>query len=90
MLLSSSWRRGDERPRSLAAAADAARVLAAGDAPRRFLDLARDPVRVQSFDFIFRSVRAEQHVSIVVTVLTPARARVQFHMAFVRRAILAA
>ena len=54
----------------------------------RFLELARDPVRirVQSFDFIFRFARGEQHVSIV---LTPARTRGQFHMALVRRAILA-
>jgi photoactive yellow protein len=54
----------------------------------RFLELARDPirVRVQSFDFVFRFARGEHHVSIVIT---PARARGQFHMALVRRAIVA-
>ena len=53
----------------------------------RFVELARDPsrVRVQSFDFVFRFARGEQHVSIVIT---PARLRGQFHMALIRRAIL--
>jgi photoactive yellow protein len=54
----------------------------------RFLELARDPirVRVQSFDFVFRFARGEHHVSIV---MTPARLRGQFHLALVRRAIIA-
>lgn len=54
----------------------------------RFEELARDPVgvRVQSFDFVFRFARAEQHVSIV---MTPARVRGQFHVALLRRAIVA-
>jgi len=53
----------------------------------RFLELARDPlrVRVQSFDFVFRFARGEHHVSIVIT---PARLRGQFHMALIRRALL--
>ncbi len=54
----------------------------------RFEELARDPVgvRVQSFDFVFRFAKAEQHVSIV---MTPARVRGQFHVALLRRAIVA-
>lgn len=54
----------------------------------RFRELAHDPrgVRVQSFDFVFRFDHSEQHVSIV---MTPARRRGQFHLAFVRRAIVA-
>lgn len=53
----------------------------------RFLELARDPlrVRVQSFDFVFHFARGEQQVSIVIT---PARVRGQFHMALLRRAIV--
>ena len=53
----------------------------------RFHELARDPVRirVQSFDFVFRFARGEQHVSIVIT---PARVRGQFHLALLRRAIV--
>lgn len=51
----------------------------------KFYDLVRDPsrVRVQTFDFVFRFARGEQHVTIV---MTPARVRGQFHVAMVRRA----
>ncbi len=54
----------------------------------RFEELVRDPVRVrvQTFDFVFRFQHAEHHVSITIT---PARVRGQFHVALVRRAILA-
>jgi photoactive yellow protein len=53
----------------------------------RFLELARDPgrVRVQTFDFVFRFPRVEQHVTVI---MTPARTRGQFHLALVRRAIV--
>lgn len=53
----------------------------------RFRELVQDPtrVRVQSFDFVFRFRKSEQHVSIVIT---PARTRGQFHIALVRRAIV--
>lgn len=53
----------------------------------RFHELVRDPVgvRVQSFDFVFAFDHSEQHVSIV---MTPARRRGHFHLAFIRRAIL--
>ncbi len=51
----------------------------------RFTELAADPigVRVQSFDFIFKFARGEQHVSVV---MTPGRVRGQFHLALLRRA----
>lgn len=51
----------------------------------RFQELAADPVgvRVQSFDFIFKFARGEQHVSVV---MTPGRVRGQFHLALLRRA----
>jgi len=51
----------------------------------RFNELASDPigVRVQSFDFIFKFARGEQHVSVV---MTPGRIRGQFHLALLRRA----
>ena len=51
-----------------------------------FRELVRDPlrVRVQTFDFVFRFARGEQHVTIV---MTPARARGQFHLAMVRRQV---
>ncbi len=51
----------------------------------RFNELAADPigVRVQSFDFIFKFARGEQHVSVV---MTPGRIRGQFHLALLRRA----
>lgn len=51
----------------------------------RFIELAADPigVRVQSFDFIFKFARGEQHVSVV---MTPGRVRGQFHLALLRRA----
>lgn len=54
----------------------------------KFEELVRDPVRVrvQTFDFVFRFARAEHHVAITIT---PARVRGQFHVALVRRAILA-
>jgi photoactive yellow protein len=54
----------------------------------RFRDLVRDPmgVRVQTFDFVFRFPRQEQQVTIVIT---PARARGQFHVAMLRRSITA-
>jgi photoactive yellow protein len=50
----------------------------------RFMELAADPikVRVQTFDFVFRFAKGEQHVTVVIT---PARARGQFHMALIRR-----
>jgi photoactive yellow protein len=50
----------------------------------RFLELAADPVnlRVATFDFVFRFAKGEQFVTVVIT---PARARGQFHMALVRR-----
>ena len=52
----------------------------------RFRDLVRDPlgVRVQTFDFVFRFPRQEQQVTIVIT---PARARGQFHVAMLRRSV---
>lgn len=51
----------------------------------RFEALAADPigVRVQSFDFVFKFARGEQHVSVV---MTPGRIRGQFHLALLRRA----
>ena len=50
----------------------------------RFMELAADPVRVrvQTFDFVFRFAKGEQHVTVVIT---PARTRGQFHMALIRR-----
>lgn len=50
----------------------------------RFTELAANPteVRVQSFDFVFKFARGEQHVSVV---MTPARVRGQFHLALLRR-----
>lgn len=50
----------------------------------RFNELAANPitVRVQSFDFIFKFARGEQHVSVV---MTPGRVRGQFHLALLRR-----
>lgn len=50
----------------------------------RFLELVRDPyrVRVQTFDFVFRFANGAQQVTIVIT---PARERGQYHMAFLRR-----
>jgi photoactive yellow protein len=54
----------------------------------RFEDLVEDPhgVRVQTFDFVFRFDHSEQHVSIV---MTPARRRGHYHLALLRRAIVA-
>ena len=51
----------------------------------RFNELAADPigVRVQTFDFVFKFARGEQHVSVV---MTPGRVRGQFHLALLRRA----
>ncbi len=51
----------------------------------RFNELAADPfgIRVQSFDFVFKFARGEQHVSVV---MTPGRIRGQFHLALLRRA----
>jgi photoactive yellow protein len=50
----------------------------------RFLELVRDPyrVRVQTFDFVFRFANGAQQVTIVIT---PAKERGQYHMAFLRR-----
>jgi photoactive yellow protein len=51
----------------------------------RFEELAADPIgiRVQTFDFVFKFAKGEQHVSVV---MTPARIRGQFHVALLRRA----
>lgn len=51
----------------------------------RFEELAADPigVRVQTFDFVFKFAKGEQHVSVV---MTPGRIRGQFHLALLRRA----
>lgn len=51
----------------------------------RFEELAANPigVRVQTFDFVFKFARGEQHVSVV---MTPGRVRGQFHLALLRRA----
>lgn len=51
----------------------------------RFEELAANPigVRVQTFDFVFKFARGEQHVSVV---MTPGRIRGQFHLALLRRA----
>jgi photoactive yellow protein len=52
----------------------------------RFRALVDDPVglRVQTFDFVFRFSHGTQHVSVVIT---PARKRGQYHLAFMRRIV---
>ena len=51
----------------------------------RFEELAANPIglRVQTFDFVFKFARGEQHVSVV---MSPGRIRGQFHLALLRRA----
>jgi photoactive yellow protein len=52
----------------------------------RFRALVDDPIglRVQTFDFVFRFSHGAQHVSVVIT---PARKRGQYHLAFMRRIV---